>query len=93
MALLPKTVIHEKVRADGRNRIGKCLLDDRRVPGVIVLVNRDALRWQGEASIHGSYKTLDDRWKRWGERGFFARTMEGLAASYAKPKTVMIDAT
>ncbi len=31
--------------------------------------------------------------KRWGERGVFARMVEGSAAGEAEPKTVMIDAT
>ena len=38
-------------------------------------------------------QTLYNRWKRWGDKGVFARMMEGLAAEAAVPKTVMIDAT
>ena len=30
--------------------------------------------------------------KRWGDKGIFARMMEGLASEAAVPKTVMIDA-
>lgn len=37
--------------------------------------------------------TLYNRWKRWSERGVFLRMMEGLAATDAQPRTVMIDAT
>ena len=42
---------------------------------------------------YGPPKTLYNRWKRWGDKGIFARMMEGLAAEAAVPKTVMIDAT
>lgn len=41
---------------------------------------------------HGKPR-LDDRWKRWRDRGLFARMMDGLASEAAVPKTVMIDAT
>lgn len=30
---------------------------------------------------YGPHKTLNNRWKRWGERGVFARMMEGLATA------------
>lgn len=33
------------------------------------------------------------RWKRWGDKGVFARMMEGLASAAATPKTVVMDAT
>jgi transposase len=42
---------------------------------------------------YGPAKTLYNRWKRWGDKGVFARMMEGLASEAAIPKTVMIDAT
>jgi transposase len=42
---------------------------------------------------YGPPKTLYNRWKRWGDKGVFARMMAGLAAEAAVPKTVMIDAT
>ncbi len=45
------------------------------------------------AQRFGPYKTLYNRWKRWGERGVFTRMMEGLAAGNAEPKIVMIDAS
>jgi transposase len=41
----------------------------------------------------GPPTTLYDRRKRWGDKGVFARMMEGLASEAAFPKTVMIDAT
>jgi hypothetical protein len=65
-------------------------------------VNRNALAPR-EPSIHGSRecpngeyglaKTLYNRWKRWSEKGVFARIMAGLAAEGADHKTIMIDAT
>lgn len=71
---------------------GKPRVDDRRVLSGIVFVNRNGLRWCDAPKDYGPYKTLYNRWKRWGERGVL-RMMEGLAAAEAVPKTVMIDAT
>jgi len=42
---------------------------------------------------YGPHKTLYNRWKRWSDRGVFARIMAGLAAERSEEKTVMIDAT
>ena len=42
---------------------------------------------------YGPAKTLYNRWKRWSEKGVFARIMAGLAAEGAEHKTIMIDAT
>lgn len=39
------------------------------------------------------HKTLYSRWKRWSEKGVFARIMAGLAEEHGEKKTVMIDAT
>lgn len=72
---------------------GKPRVDDRRVLSGIVFVNRNGLRWRDAPSAYGPHKTLYNRWKRWGERGVFARMMEGLAAADTEPKTVTIDAT
>ena len=72
---------------------GKPRVDDRRVLSGIVFVNRNGLRWRDAPSAYGPYKTLYNRWKRWGEKGIFLQMMEGLAAASAEPKTVMIDAT
>ena len=38
-------------------------------------------------------ETLYNRWKRWSDKGIFARMMAGLAAEHGEKKTVMIDAT
>lgn len=50
------------------------------------------LRWRDAPSAYGPHKTRYERWKRWGERGVFARMMEGLATAEVEPKTVMVDA-
>ena len=41
----------------------------------------------------GGQKTLYNRWKRWSEKGVFARILAGLAAEEPEKKTAMIDAT
>ena len=68
-------------------------VDDRRVLSGIIFINRNGLRWCDAPIEYGSAKTLYNRWKRWGDKGIFARMMHGLAAEAAVPKTVMIDAT
>ena len=50
-------------------------------------------RWRDAPKEYGPPKTLYNRWKRWGDKGIFARMMAGLASEAAVPKTVMIDAT
>ena len=40
----------------------------------------------------GPHKTLYNRWKRWGEMGFFVRIMEGLEVESVDPRTVTLDA-
>ena len=48
---------------------GKPRVDVQRVLGGIVFVNRDGLRWYDAPRQHGAPKTLDNRWKRWGDMG------------------------
>jgi transposase len=72
---------------------GKPRVDDRRVLSGIIFTNRNGLRWCDAPREYGPAKTLYNRWKRWGDRGVFARMMEGLASEAVVPKTVMIDAT
>ena len=67
--------------------------DDRRVLSGIIFFNHNGLRWCNAPKEYGPSKTLYNRWKRWGEKGVFARMMEGLASRAAVQKTVMIDAT
>ena len=72
---------------------GKPRVDDRRVLSGIIFINRNWLRWCDAPKEYGPPKALYNRWKRWGDKGVFARMMEGLASEAAVPKTVMIDAT
>lgn len=75
-------------KSHGRPRAG-----DRRVLSGIVLVNRSGQRWRDAPSAYGPHKTLYNRWSRWGEAGVFTCMLQGLVATGAEPKTVMIDAT
>lgn len=59
----------------------------------IIFVNRNVLRWRDAPKEYGPSKTLYNRWKRWSNKGVFARMMEGLAAEGSERKTIMIDAT
>jgi transposase len=59
----------------------------------IIFINRNGLRWCDAPREYGPHKTLYNRWKRWSERGVFARILVGLAAEEPEEKTVMIDAT
>ena len=72
---------------------GKPRVDDRPVLSGIIFINRNGLRWCDAPPEYGRPKTLYNRWKRWGDKGVFARIMEGLASEAAVPKTVMIDST
>lgn len=72
---------------------GKLRVDDRRVLSRIIFINRNGLRWQDAPKEYGLYKTLYNRWKRWSDKGIFAKMMAGLAAEHGEQKTVMIDAT
>lgn len=67
--------------------------DGRRVSSGIIFINRNGWRWCDAPREYGPPKTLYIRWKRWGDKGILARTMQGLASEAAVRKTVMIDAT
>lgn len=68
-------------------------VDDRRVLNGITFVNRNRLRWRDAPKEYGLHETLYNRWKRWNDKGVFARMMAGLAAEHGEKWTVMIDAT
>jgi transposase len=70
---------------------GKPCVDDWRVLSGIIFINRTGLRWCDAPREYGPPKTLYSRWKRWSDKGVFARMMDGLASEAAAPKTVMID--
>ena len=72
---------------------GNPRVDDRRVLSVLIFINRNALRWCDAPMEYGPYKTLYNRWKRWSEKGVFARILAGLAAEEPEEKTAMIDAS
>ena len=72
---------------------GKPRVDDRRVLSGIIFINRNGLRWRDAPAAYGLHKTLYNRWKRWSDKGVFARIMAGLAAEHVEQTTVMIDAT
>ncbi len=72
---------------------GKPRVDDRRVLSGIVFVNRNGLRWRDALKEYGPPKSLYNRWKRWSDKGVFARMMEGLSAESSERKAIMIDAT
>ena len=62
---------------------GKPRVDDRRVLSGIIFINRNGLRWRDAPAAYGPHKTLYNRWKRWSDKGVFARIMAGLAAAHA----------
>ncbi len=72
---------------------GKPRIDDRRVLSGIIFINRNGLRWRDAPAAYGPHKTLYNRWKRWSDRGIFARMMAHLASEHCEQKTAMIDAT
>jgi transposase len=69
---------------------GKPRVDDRRIWSGIIFITRNCLRLRDAPKEYGPPKT---RWKRWNDKGVFARMMDGLASEAAVPKTVMIGAT
>ena len=72
---------------------GRPRVYDRWVLSGIIFINRNGLRWSDAPREYGPPKTLYNRWKRWSDRGIFARMMAGLASEHGEQKTVMIDAT
>ena len=72
---------------------GKPRVDDRRVLSGIIFINRNGLRWRDAPEAYGPHKTLYSRWKRWSEKGIFARMLLELADQGGKTGTLMIDAT
>jgi transposase len=58
---------------------GKPRVDDRRVLSGIIFINRNGLRWRDAPSEYDPPKTLYNRWKRWSDKGIFARILMKLA--------------
>ncbi len=72
---------------------GRPRVDDRRVLSGIIFINRNGLRWRDAPAEYGPPKTLYNRWKRWSEKGVFARILLELAKESDATDTLMIDAT
>lgn len=72
---------------------GKPRVDDRRVLSGIIFINRNGLRWRDAPLEYGPPKTLYNRWKRWSDKGVFARMLLELASQSSETGTLMIDAT
>jgi transposase len=72
---------------------GKPRVDDRRVLSGIIFINRNGLRWRDAPEAYGPHKTLYSRWKRWSEKGIFARMLLELADRGGATDMLMIDAT
>jgi transposase len=72
---------------------GKPRVDDKRVLSGIIFINRNGLRWRDAPAVYGPHKTLYSRWKRWSEKGIFARMLLELADQGGETDTLMIDAT
>lgn len=58
-----------------------------------IRINRNGVRWRNAPVACCPHKTLYSRWKRWSEKGIFARVMARLAAEHGEQKTVMIAGT
>ena len=71
---------------------GKPRVDDKRVLSGIVFVNRNGLRWRDAPAEYGPSKTLYNRWKRWSDKGIFARILLELSSQEVKTDTLMIAA-
>ena len=67
-------------------------VDDRRVLGGMIFVNRNGVRWRDAPVEYGSPKTLHNRWKRWSGKGIIARLLPGLAEQGDAGDMLMIDA-
>ena len=72
---------------------GKPRVDDKRVLSGIIFINRNGLRWKDAPAAYGPHKTLYSRWKRWCDKGIFARMLLELAGQGGRTETLMIDAT
>ncbi len=72
---------------------GKPRVDEKRVLSGIILINHNGLRWCDAPAEYGPHKTLYSRWKRWSEKGIFARMLLELPDQGDDTDTLMIDAT
>ncbi len=63
---------------------GKPRVDDRRVLSGIIFINRNGMRWCDAPKEYGPAKTLYNRWKRWSDKGIFARMRPRLPGGGSK---------
>ena len=70
---------------------GKPRVDDRRVLSGIIFINRNGLRWRDAPSEYGPSKTLYNRWKRWSDKGVFARMLMELPRESDRTDPLMIE--
>lgn len=61
-----------------RNRPGARRVDDRRVLSGIVHVLKVGCRWQDTPAVHGSPRTIYNRFYRWSGRGLWQRLFQAL---------------
>jgi transposase len=73
--------------------VGKPRVDDRRVLSGIIFISGHGLRWRDAPAEDAPPMTLYNRWKRWSEKGVFARMLMELARERGETDTLMIDAT
>ncbi len=72
---------------------GKARVDDKRVLSGIIFINHNGLRRLYSPAEYGPPKMLYNLWKRWSEKGIFARMLRELADQGGPTDTLMIDAT
>ena len=72
---------------------GKPRVDDKRVLSGIIFIKRNGVRRRDAPEAYGPHTTLYSRWKRWSEKGIFARMLLELADRGGDTETLMIDAT
>ena len=71
---------------------GEPRVDDRRMHSGNIFVNRNGLRWRDASAKYGPHKTPYSRWKRWIDKGIFARMLLELVDQGDETDTLMIDA-
>ncbi len=75
-----------------RKSHGKPRVADKRVLSGIIFFNLNGLRWRDAPAEYRPHKTLYSRWKRWSEKGIFARMLLELVDQGGGTDTLMIDA-
>ncbi|MFV0291928.1 MAG: transposase, partial [Paracoccus sp. (in: a-proteobacteria)] len=72
---------------------GKPRVDDRRVLIGIIYITRNGFRRCDAPRQYGPAKTQYNRWKRWSDKGVYARIIIGMDPEKDEHKTIIIDAT